>query len=58
MDQLAIVIHQLGETVKTALPGNLLPPKERDTYKLDFPFSEFLGSLNLFDLELLFQPLE
>ena len=57
-DQLAEASHQLKQSLKTALLGNLLPPKEWDTYKLDFSLSEFLGSLDPFHLGPLLQPVE
>ena len=58
MDQLAKASHQLKQSVRTDLPRNLLPPKEWDTYKLDFSFSEFLGSLDPSHQGPLFQPVE
>ena len=36
MDQLVKASHQSKQSVKAALSGNLLPPKKRDFFKLDF----------------------
>lgn len=58
IDESAKGSHQLKQSVKTAFPGNLLPLKEWDTYKLDFSFSEFLGFLDPSHLGPLFQPME
>ena len=44
LDQLAEASHLLKQTVKSALPGNLLPPKDLDTYNLDF-YQEAFGVL-------------
>ena len=56
MDQLAEASYQLKQSMKSALPGNLLPPKEQDSYNLDLSFKEFLRSLDLCSLSPLFPP--
>ena len=46
MDQIGEAQNQLKQSVTSVLPVNLLPPKERDTFNLDFSFKVLLGSLD------------
>ena len=54
MDQLAEASHQLKQLMKSALPKNLQPPKEQDSYNLDLLFKELLESLHPYILGSLF----
>ena len=56
MNQLAETSHQLKQSVKSTIPRNVLPPKDQDSYNLDFLFKEFFGSLDPYYLGSLFHP--
>ena len=58
IDQLGEAQNQLKQLVTSVLPGNLLPPKERDTFNLDFSFKELLKSLDPEHQGPLFPPVE
>ena len=46
MDQIGEAQNKLKKSVASASPGNLLRPKEWDTFNLDFSFKELLRFLD------------
>ena len=46
IDQIMDVMYHIEQSVEAALPGILLPLQVQDTYKLDLPTIDGLGSLD------------